>query len=606
MHKWLFSLVVTGSALLTAHPKDGFFVEGGLMTGLLETKEDIEKKPPCPLGVVCESTYMLNAAPTFTQAALDNRKNPITFYTTHPVKMQLENGKLHIESFLPYNLHNVDVYMTTANGQKVKVGMLKDIPQFTQSVVAEDLLPAIAKAGGSANSTFSLEPSSTSDPTTTQVLNNLNKITVDIEGRIAQAGAPGNTTWAIPTPKEAKELVETFLNLTAMLSSPQFKNAVLNAPFELTNYPQNYGVYNPDVVPGPNGQLTPPSLQKYVLNKQEVYDRYAGNKVGNTSLVIDTLTPNVVAGGLDGLGGPGVFGISPYLINPKDSKILDTDDISSGTWPIITVMHEFGHVNGYQHDGNMTYQNGWYNSVGGPQLKHWDAYAPYYKINGKYVEAGMGGIGVDVWTQLGKAGDLPINYNDLASQSAPVYPTAFMRALRSVLSTNSAAASAMVGFNVMGGYQQYFNDYFGLSYYGIIKYNYAKRMGFVHTINQVAFGVGMNALIDFKTNYSTYRLRNKRGGLRKFKSSYGMFVGFRALWKGYGLQGVGFVNSGNIDLTTGFNYRYKHSKYSIGIALPLAQQNVRAKINTDELVGTLTIKEGVRHFNVFFNYGWVF
>lgn len=85
-----------------------------------------------------------------------------------------------------------------------------------------------------------------------------------------------------------------------------------------------------------------------------------------------------------------------------------------------------------------------------------------------------------------------------------------------------------------------------------------------------------------------------------------MFVGFRALWKGYGLQGVGFVNSGNIDLTTGFNYRYKHSKYSIGIALPLAQQNVRAKINTDELVGTLTIKEGVRHFNVFFNYGWVF
>lgn len=112
---------------------------------------------------------------------------------------------------------------------------------------------------------------------------------------------------------------------------------------------------------------------------------------------------------------------------------------------------------------------------------------------------------------LSKAGDLPINYNQLASQSAPIYPTAFMRALQNVLSTNNSSASAMVGFNVMGGYQQYFNDYFGLSYYGILKYNYAKKMGFVHTINQVAFGVGMNALIDFKTNYSTYRLRNKRG-----------------------------------------------------------------------------------------------
>ncbi|BEG57613.1 Outer membrane protein HomC [Helicobacter sp. NHP21005] len=585
------------------------------MTGLLETQEDIDKKPPCPLGVVCESTYMLNAAPTFTQAALDNRKNPITFYTTHPVKMQLENGKLHIESFLPYNLHNVDLYMKNANGQEVKVGMFKDIPQFTQSVVAEDFLPAIAKAGGNANSTFMLKPSASSDPTTTQVLNDLNKITVDIEGRIAQAGAPGNTTWAIPTPKEAKELVETFLNLTAMLSNPQFKKAVEGAPFELTNYPQNNGPYNPDMVPGPNGKFPPnilkkdPSLKQYILNKSEVYGRYTSNKVGNTSLVIDTLTPNVVAGGLDGLGGPGVFGISPYLINPKDSKILDTDDISSGTWPIITVMHEFGHVNGYQHDGNMTYQNGWYNSVGGPQLKHWDAYAPYYKINGKYVEAGMGGIGVDVWTQLGKAGDLPINYNDLASQSAPVYPTAFMRALRSVLSTNSAAASAMVGFNVMGGYQQYFNDYFGLSYYGIIKYNYAKRMGFIHTINQVAFGVGMDALIDFKTNYTTYRIHNKKKrtyAMRKFKSSYGMFVGFRALWKGYGLKGAGFFNSGNLDLVTGFNYRYKHSKYSIGIALPLAQQNLVAKINTADLAGTFVIKEGVRHFNVFFNYGWVF
>ncbi|BCZ18890.1 hypothetical protein NHP190012_05320 [Helicobacter sp. NHP19-012] len=53
----------------------------------------------------------------------------------------------------------------------------------------------------------------------------------------------------------------------------------------------------------------------------------------------------------------------------------------------------------------------------------------------------------------------------------------------------------------------------------------------------------------------------------------------------------------------GFNYRYKHSKYSIGIALPLAQQNLIAKINTDDLSGTLIIKEGVRHFNVFFNHG---
>ncbi|BCZ17271.1 Outer membrane protein HomA [Helicobacter sp. NHP19-003] len=601
MRKWLLPLVLSSSGFLMAHPKDGFFVEGGLMTGLLETQEDIEKKPPCPLGVICDSTYMLNAAPTFTQAALDNRKNPVTFNTTHPVKMQLSDGQLHIESFLPYNLHNVNVYMTTANGQKVKVGMFKDIPQFTQSVIAQSLLPEIAKAGGNANSTFSLEPSASSDPTTTQVLNDLNKITVDIKGEIAQAGAAGNTTWAIPTPAQAKELVETFLNLTAMLSSPEFKNAVLNAPFDLVNGPSDF---KPNVVPNAQGQCGSNTACTHdILNKQQVYDRYTGQKI----IVIDTLTSKAP---YEGLGGPGVWGVQPYIINPKDAKILDTNSLNSDTWPIITIMHEFGHVNDYGHNGNMTYQNGWYNSIGGPESTDGPhAGWKYYKINGQYVQAGMGGIGVDVWTQLGKAGDLPINYNNLASQSSPVYPTAFMRALRSVLSTNSAAASAMVGFNVMGGYQQYFNDYFGLSYYGIIKYNYAKRMGFVHTINQVAFGVGMDALIDFKTNYSTYRIRNKRGvGIvhRKFKSSYGMFVGFRALWKGYGLKGAGFFNSGNLNLDVGFNYRYKHSKYSIGVALPLAQQNLVAKINTNDLAGTLTIKEGVRHFNVFFNYGWVF
>ncbi|WP_120946402.1 MULTISPECIES: porin family protein [Helicobacter] len=600
MQKRFFSLVLLGVlGNLNAHPKDGFFVEGGLMTGLLETREDINAKPPCPLGIICSQEYMQDATPTFTQAALDNRKNPITFNTTAPVKIQLTQKGLHVESFLPYNLHNVDIYMDTANGQKVKVGMIKDLPQFTQSVLAEDLLPEIAKLGGNANSIFSLAPSSSSDPTTTQVLDNLAKITVDIEGKIAQAGAAGNTTWAIPTPTQAKELVETFFNLTAMLSSPQFKNALLNSPFELVNGP---GDFKPNVVPNAQGQITNPAYQKYVLNKQQVYDKYIGKK----TIVIDTLTPQAP---YEGLGSPGVFGIQSSLINPATAKILSTDNINGNTWPIITVMHEFGHVNGYSHNGNMTYQNGWYPSIGAPESKDGAQAAwKYYKIDGRYVQAGMGGIGVDVWTQLGKAGKLPINYNQLASQSTPVYPTAFMRALQGVLSTHSSNALAMVGFDIKGGYQQYFNDYFGLAYYGILKYNFAKKMGFVHTINQVALGVGMDALIDFKTRYSTYHLRAKKRGayaVRKLKSAFGGFLGFRALWKGYDL-GIGFANSGNLDLTTGFNYRYKHSKYSIGIALPLIQQNVRAQINTKTLVGVLGIKEGVEHFNVFFNYGWVF
>ncbi|CRF46252.1 putative outer membrane protein [Helicobacter heilmannii] len=605
MHKWFLPLVIGGSTFLTAHPKDGFFVEGGFITGLLETKGDIKEKPPCPLGTICIEEIMQNAAPTFTQGRLANIKNPITFNTTQPVKMQLKNGKLQIESFLPYNLHNVDLYMKNANGQEVKVGLFKDIPQFTQSVVAEDLLPAIAKAGGNANSTFSLAPSSSSDPVTTQVLNNLAKITVDIQGTFKSPYPnpenPASKNWSNPpTPKEAEELAEIFLNLTAMLSSPQFKQAVLNAPFEFTNGPGNVGPYHPNVIPGPNGQV-PHSLQKYVLNKQKVYEQYTSNK----RILIDTLSPHSP---YDGLGSPAVFGIQEYLINPAQAKILMTDSLNDDATPLALIMHEFGHVNGFNHNGNMTYPNGSYSTPGG-KVEHNCSACTYYKIGDKYVRAGMGGVGENVWTELGKAGRLPINYNQLASQAPPSMPPAFLRVLQNILSANNSANSAMVGFDLMGGYQRYFNDYFGLSYYGIIKYNYAKRMGIINTINQIAFGWGMDALIDFKTNYTTYRIHNKKKrtyAMRKFKSSYGMFVGFRALWKGYGLKGAGFFNSGNLNLDVGFNYRYKHSKYSIGIALPLVQQNLVAKINTSNLVGTFTIQEGVSHFNILFNYGWVF
>ncbi len=623
MRGYFCAVVLLGWDFCMAHPKSGFFLEGGFMTGMLDSVENIREKPSCGFSVICPKEFMLNASPTITQAILLDKKNPLTFSTTQPVKMRLKNGQLYIESFLPYDLHNVDIYMKTVNGQKVKVGMIKDLPKFTKTYVGEDLLPEIAKAGGNANSSFGLNFSNSSDPITKQVLTNLNNITVNIQGKITQGGAEGNTSWAIPTPKNAEELIEIFLNLAAMLSSPQFKKAVLNAPFPFVDGP---GDYNPNVVPNAQGQCDPNSAcNQYILDKQQVYDKYTSSK----TLVVDTLTPK----GPQGLGGPGVFGIQPYLIDPKNAKILTNYNIGSGEWPviwpIITVMHEFGHVNGYDHNGNMTYQNGWFGSPAqkdpsGPHSEWgWDRFAPgtqpsgasglhfVKNSNGTYFLNGMGGIGVDVWTTLGRAGKLPIDYNQLSAVPSPIYNSSFIQALSHSLPSEGVSTDAMVGFNLKSGYQQYFNNVVGLSYYGIAKYNFSKRLGYIKKISQVGLGAGMDILIDFKTTYKTHytylKKKKKRVKISKktFQSAFGIFGGVRALWDMYFLE-TSFFNAWNLEAVAGFNYRYKHSKYSIGTSLPLLQKPLHFAINTKNLMGSMTLYDGVRHFNVFFNYGWVF
>lgn len=73
------------------------------------------------------------------------------------------------------------------------------------------------------------------------------------------------------------------------------------------------------------------------------------------------------------------------------------------------------------------------------------------------------------------------------------------------------------------GYQKYFNDYLGLSSYGIIKYNYAQANN--EKIQQLSYGVGMDVLFDFITNYTNEK--NPKNNLTKkvFTSSLGVFGG---------------------------------------------------------------------------------
>ncbi|GAA9273090.1 hypothetical protein TH0179_08550 [Helicobacter pylori] len=62
----------------------------------------------------------------------------------------------------------------------------------------------------------------------------------------------------------------------------------------------------------------------------------------------------------------------------------------------------------------------------------------------------------------------------------------------------------------------------------------------------------------------------------------------------------------NLDVATGLNYRYKHSKYSVGISIPLIQRKASIVSSNGDYTNSFVFSEGASHFKVFFNYGWVF
>ncbi len=61
--------------------------------------------------------------------------------------------------------------------------------------------------------------------------------------------------------------------------------------------------------------------------------------------------------------------------------------------------------------------------------------------------------------------------------------------------------------------------------------------------------------------------------------------------------------SANLDAATGLNYRYKHSKY---FSIPLIQRKASIVSSGGDYTNSFVFNEGVSHFKVFFNYGWVF
>ncbi|MFP6060192.1 hypothetical protein ACLF9L_05915 [Helicobacter pylori] len=671
--------------------KDGFFVEAGFETGLLEgtqTKEEattqnaqkIQKNPlthpqtkeqnksdtATPQSVygkyyIPQSTILKNATELFTT---DNIENGLTFYSQSPVYANMVNGSVTIQNFLPYNLNNVELSFKDAQGKVVNLGVIETIPKDSQIILPASLFNDSEFEQADSFNYQQLQATATqfSDANTQSLFEKLSQITTNVTMSYENADTnnfKGNCHDCVSdfTPQTAEELTNLMLDMIAVFDSKSWEEAVLNAPFQFSNSPSECGSDFPKCVnPFNNGRVAP-IYEKYVLTPQSVIDAFRRTI---------NLEVNILKSGFVGLGyelddNDGNLGIEASALNPEKlfGKTLNKVDIVE----LRDIIHEFSHTKGYTHNGNMTYQrvrlcqeNGGaiqeceggkeelvngkeeLKFTNGKEVKDQDGYTynvcSFYKDNhqvytaGNYpnsiytnctqVPAGLIGVTTAVWQQLINQNALPINFANLSSQANYLnaglnmqnFATSMISAIAQNFSTTSTTTyryssknfrSPILGANVKIGYQHYFNDYIGLAYYGIIKYNYAQAND--EKIQQLSYGGGMDVLFDFITTYAN----KKQGNPTKkvFASSFGVFGGLRGLYNSYYVFNQ-VKGSGNLDIVTGFNYRYKHSKYSVGISVPLIQSNIQIASNNGIYANSVVLNEGGSHFKVFFNYGWIF
>ncbi|GAA7932533.1 hypothetical protein HpBT085_11500 [Helicobacter pylori] len=639
---------------LEANEKNGFFIEAGFETGLLEGTQTQEKRHTTTKNTYATYNYLptdtilKRAANLFTNAEAISK---LKFSSLSPVRvLYMLNGQLTIENFLPYNLSNVKLSFTDAQGNVIDLGVIETIPKHSKIVLPGEAFNSL-KVDPYTLFLPKIEATSTSvsDANTQRVFETLNKIKTDlvVNYRNENKFKDHENHWEAFTPQTAEEFTNLMLNMIAVLDSQSWGDAILNAPFDFTNKGGeecDTGKENECVNPGTNGLVNSQNAS-YVLNKQDIVNKFRNKADLDVVVLKDSgvvgLGSDITPSNNDDGKHYGQLGVVASALDPK--KLFGNNLKTINLADLRTILHEFSHTKGYTHNGNMTYQrvptgqneNGKPKDSDGLPYNVCSLYGgsnqpafPSNYPNSIYhncadVPAGFLGVTAAVWQQLINQNALPINFANLGSQTnynlnASLNTQDLANSMISTIQktfvtssvTNHYSSSAsqsfrspILGVNAKIGYQNYFNDFIGLAYYGIIKYNYAKASS--EKVQQLSYGGGIDLLVDFITTYSNKNSPIDIQTRRNFSSSFGIFGGLRGLYNSYyALNKV--KGSGNLDVATGLNYRYKHSKYSVGISIPLIQRKASVVSSDGDYTNSFVFNEGASHFKVFFNYGWVF
>ncbi|RVZ95652.1 hypothetical protein, partial [Helicobacter pylori] len=662
--KKLFIPLLLFSAL-EANEKNGFFIEAGFETGLLEGAQTQEKRHTTTKNTYTTYNYLptdtilKRAANLFTNAEAISK---LKFSSLSPVRvLYMYNGQLTIENFLPYNLSNVKLSFKDAQGNVIDLGVIETIPKHSKIVLPGEAFDSLKEAFDKIGPytfflpKFEATSTSISDTNTQRVFETLNNIKTNLIMKYSNEnpsnfntcpynnnGNTKNDCWQNFTPQTAEEFTNLMLNMIAVLDSQSWGDAILNAPFEFTNSPTDCD-NDPSkcVNPGVNGRVDSKVDQQYILNKQGIINNFR-KKIEIDTVVLKNSGVVGLANGYGNDGEYGTLGVEAYALDPK--KLFGNNLKTINLADLRTILHEFSHTKGYTHNGNMTYQrvpvtkDGQVekDSNGKPKDSDGLPYNVCSRFNGSNqsafpsnypnsiyhncadVPAGFLGVTAAVWQQLINQNALPINYANLGSQTnynlnaslnTQDLANSMLGTIQKTFVTSSVTnhyfssasqsfRSPILGVNAKIGYQNYFNDFIGLAYYGIIKYNYSKALN--QKFQQLSYGGGIDLLLDFITTYSN---KNSPTGVqtrRNFSSSFGIFGGLRGLYNSYYVLNK-VKGSGNLDVATGLNYRYKHSKYSVGISIPLIQRKASVVSSGSDYTNSFVFNEGASHFKVFFN-----
>ncbi|WRF75776.1 outer membrane protein [Helicobacter pylori] len=644
-------------SVLEANEKNGFFIEAGFETGLLEGTQTQEKRHTTTKNTYATYNYLptdtilKRAANLFTNAEAISK---LKFSSLSPIRvLYMYNGQLTIENFLPYNLSNVKLSFTDAQGNVIDLGVIETIPKHSKIVLPGEAFDSLKETFDKIGPytfflpKFEATSTSVSDANTQRVFKTLNKIKTNlvVNYRNENKFKDHENHWEAFTPQTAEEFTNLMLNMIAVLDSQSWGDAILNAPFEFTNSSTDCDNDSSKCVnPGTNG-LVNSQNKSYVLNKQDIVNKFRNKADLDVIVLKDSgvvgLGSDITPSNNDDGKHYGQLGVVASALDPK--KLFGNDLKTINLADLRTILHEFSHTKGYTHNGNMTYQrvptgqneNGKPKDSDGLSYNVCSLYGgsnqpafPSNYPNSIYhncadVPASFLGVTAAVWQQLINQNALPINYANLnaqtnynlnASLNTQDLANSMLNTIQKTFVTSSVTnhyfssasqsfRSPILGVNAKIGYQNYFNDFIGLAYYGIVKYNYSKALN--QKFQQLSYGGGIDLLLDFITTYSN---KNSPTGIqtkRNFSSSFGIFGGLRGLYNSYYVLNK-VKGSGNLDVATGLNYRYKHSKYSVGISIPLIQRKASVVSNGGDYTNSFVFNEGASHFKVFFNYGWVF
>ncbi|GAA8873992.1 hypothetical protein HpRN61_13040 [Helicobacter pylori] len=632
---------------LEANEKNGFFIEAGFETGLLEGAQTQEKRHTTTKNTYATYNYLptdtilKRAANLFTDSKSISQLN---FSSLSPVRvLYMYNGQLTIENFLPYNLNNVKLSFTDAQGNIIDLGVIETIPKHSKIVLPGDAFDSL-KIDPYTLFLPKIEATSTSvsDANTQRVFETLNKIKTDlvVNYRNENKFKDHENHWEAFTPQTAEEFTNLMLNMIAVLDSQSWGDAILNAPFDFTNKGGeecDTSKENECVNPGTNGRVNSQNAS-YVLNKQDIVNKFRNKADLDVVVLKDSgvvgLGSDITPSNNDDGKHYGQLGVVASALDPK--KLFGNNLKTINLQDLRTILHEFSHTKGYGHNGNMTYQrvptgqneNGKPKDSDGLPYNVCSLYGgqgqsafPSNYPNSIYhncadVPAGFLGVTAAVWQQLINQNALPINFANLGSQTnynlnASLNTQDLANSMLSTIqktfvtssvtnhyfsSASQSFRSPILGVNAKIGYQNYFNDFIGLAYYGIIKYNYAKAAN--QKVQQLSYGGGIDLLLDFITTYSNKNSPIDIQTRRNFSSSFGIFGGLRGLYNSYYAFNK-VKGSANLDVATGLNYRYKHSKYSVGISIPLIQRKASIVSSNGDYTNSLVFNEGASHFKVF-------